>query len=71
MVDTVHRRGAPHGDLIFDQFLGEGASAKVWRATWSGKQVAVKVVGVDEVFEDESLEDFRNECAMLKQVSMH
>ena len=37
--------------LVFDGFLGAGATARVWRATWAGVAVAVKIIEVDEVFE--------------------
>eukprot|EP01047_Picozoa_sp_COSAG01_P069186 COSAG01_NODE_10166_length_2232_cov_1.635724_3_plen_146_part_00 len=51
----------------FERCIGAGATAKVWQCRWGGDPVAIKVMDIDEMFEQESLSEFELECDMLQK----
>ena len=51
--------------LVFDSCVGAGATASVWACRWSGLPCAVKIMEIDEMYEEESLAEFRLECEQL------
>ena len=55
--------------LVFEACVGRGGTSKVWRCRWGGQghRVALKILEVDEVFEDQCLSEFAHECEMLRQ----
>ena len=50
---------------MFDTCVGTGATASVWACRWSGHSCAVKIMEIDEMYEEESLAEFRLECEQL------
>jgi serine/threonine protein kinase len=53
--------------LAFDRCVGTGSTASVWACRWSGLPCAVKIMEIDEMYEEESLAEFRLECEQLQQ----
>ena len=52
--------------LALERCVGSGATAKVWSGRWGGRSVAVKIMDIDEMYEEESLDEFRLECQGLR-----
>ena len=52
--------------LALERCVGSGATAKVWAGRWGGRSVAVKIMDIDEMYEEESLDEFRLECQGLR-----
>ena len=52
--------------LALERCVGSGATAKVWAGMWGGRSVAVKIMDIDEMYEEESLDEFRLECQGLR-----
>lgn len=52
---------------MFDNCVGHGATASVWACTWSGLPCAIKIMEIDEMYEEESLAEFHLECEQLSK----
>lgn len=70
MMPKYPSRSSQQHAILFDKCVGAGATAKVWQCRWAGLAVAIKVMDIDEMFENESLTEFQTECDML-QKSQH
>ena len=63
--------GGRVGEALIEERIGEGATSTVWRATWRGRTVVVKVPHAAQAASDEFLKRMKREAAALRSIRFH
>jgi hypothetical protein len=55
-------------DLLFEEKIGTGASATVYKGTYKSQDVAIKILRMTEVTSEKDIKDFEKELEIIKTV---